>query len=400
MLSTKFGLIFTFSLAYLCLQCACSLYKHHLVDGQNASSKKLVRIKLMKQDDVDPFKTIHENIATIFQQPTGPGEPVIGLSSRLVGLVEIGKPAQEFMLIFDTTYSNMFLPSLNCSNCGPMKRYNSSASSTYLKDGGPVQINQNQGFLSIDQVSFGDYYVIKNQTFIEMLEIANLFVGAPYDGLFCLGFDYSALGEVVPPLKNMFDQKLIDKEMFSIYQSATGGEIVFGSIDESRFVGDIVYTPNVDNIYWAVQVKDVTLVGGESVVCASEEGGCKFLIQTYYSFNRGPPEQVKVINQAMGAIVDEQNESLFVLPECNLSRLTDLELTIGGEKFNLAPEQYVLRMRRADEIICVSSFLASVSPENSNLWIMGGSIVGHIYTVFDYPNKQVGFAKSVKQLSH
>lgn len=144
------------------------------------------------------------------------------MNSQLVGTVGVGTPPQEFKLIFETAYANMFIPSVKCTNCGDKKRYNSSASSTYIEDGTYIQIGRDAGFRSIDRVILGDI-VIENQTFAEMTKLEADFVPIPYDGLFCLGVDFAAQEDVVTPLRQMVNQKLIDREISSIYQISTGG---------------------------------------------------------------------------------------------------------------------------------------------------------------------------------
>lgn len=385
-------LILVFALSSVIYVCQCASYKQVFTQHGDhpVHPARVARIKLARGDRLDSFEALSQSHSSFRNEHTEARKP-FGLNSHLVGSVGIGNPVQEFKFVFDTVYANMWIPSLNCSNCGAKKRYNSSASSTHIDDGTFIQTGWDSGFRSIDQVSFGDV-VIKNQTFAEMTRIQNNFEGTPYDGLFCLGYDFTAQEDVVTPLRQMLNQKLIDHEVFSIYQNSTGGEIVFGGFDTNHFEGLISWLPNADLVDWSFRMDSMTLkqseISKEVTVC---KNGCKVNIYTYYPYIIGPPDEVMLINQAMGAQVDEDDDSIFVLPNCDLSKLANLVFTINFTQYEFKPEQYVQRVEKAGKVICVSS-LHAVNLMFPQEWFIGSSVIGHIYTAFDYENRLVGFA--------
>ena len=76
------------------------------------------------------------------------------------GTVSIGTPAQDFLVIYDTGSSNLWVPSKACTNCkdnGTL--YDSGASSTYAKNGESFELAYGtgscKGFLSEDTVEIG-----------------------------------------------------------------------------------------------------------------------------------------------------------------------------------------------------------------------------------------------------
>lgn len=358
---------------------------------KNQAETKLVRMKLSKSDKLDSFEDFSRS-RNSFQDEDMETRPPFGLNSQLIGLVEIGTPAQKFRLIFDTTYANVWIPTLECVNCGNKRRYNSSASSTYIKDGREIFLGWGHiGFRSIDQIAFGGA-TIKNLTFAEMLKIDDRFVSTPYDGLFCLAFDWDAQEDVVTPLRQMLDQGLIEHEIFSIYQNATGGEIIFGGYDEDHMKGFVSWVPSLDLINWAFQMDRMTLrkssISDQVTVCSN---GCEVRIYTYLPYIRGPPNEVMLINQAIGAEVDEDDDSLFVLPNCDLSKLPNLALQIYSTDFELTPEQYVQKVQKGGQIICVSTLRAVQLPSPTGYHI-GSSVIGNIYTIFDSEHRALGFA--------
>ena len=89
--------------------------------------------------------------------------------------------------------------------------YNSSKSSTYVKNGKTFNDGY-QGFLSTDTVTFAGLK-IKNQTFVESNRKAINPNETTIDGVFGLGLS----GSATPPFINMINQKLIPQPVFSLW---------------------------------------------------------------------------------------------------------------------------------------------------------------------------------------
>ena len=86
------------------------------------------------------------------------------------GPVQIGTPPQKFQLDFDTGSANTWLNSKKCfSGCTPdCNRYDSAASSTYVKNGTSLSIQYGSGtvlgFLSTDTVEIAGLTVTSRVT--------------------------------------------------------------------------------------------------------------------------------------------------------------------------------------------------------------------------------------------
>lgn len=86
--------------------------------------------------------------------------------SEYYGPVSIGTPAQDFLVIYDTGSSNLWVPSSKCDGaiwkaCSNHSKYDSTKSSTYEADGTnlllPYGSGVCDGHLSGDTVHFGDF---------------------------------------------------------------------------------------------------------------------------------------------------------------------------------------------------------------------------------------------------
>ena len=79
-----------------------------------------------------------------------------------------------------------------------------------------------------------------------------------------------------------------------------------------------------------------------------------------------------------------------------LDSMPNVDITLAGLPYTLTPKDYVLEIDQGGERQCISGFMGlNLPPQMGNFWILGDVFMGAYYTIFDYGNKQVGFAKSV-----
>ena len=162
------------------------------------------------------------------------------------------------------------MPSQECGSiaCYLHSKYDSSASSTYKKNGSDFEIRYGSGslsgFVSQDVVRIGDI-TIKHQDFAEATSEPGLaFAFGRFDGIMGLGYDTISVNKIVPPFYNMLDQGLLDEPVFAFYLGDTNNgegdesEAIFGGVNEDHYTGKLTKIPLRRKAYWEVDLDAIT----------------------------------------------------------------------------------------------------------------------------------------------
>jgi cathepsin D len=327
-------------------------------------------------------------------------------NAQYYGPITIGTPPQPFNVVFDTGSSNLWVPSVSCKTadvaCKFHNKYNSAASSTYVPNGQPFAIQYGSGslsgYLSTDNVGVGGF-TVQGQTFAEATaEPGVTFVAAKFDGILGLAFQSISVDNVVPVWYNLMYQGLVQQNVFSVWLSdisdpdaQTGGELLLGGIDSTKYSGALTYVPLTNETYWQFGLDDITISGTAQKFCPN--GPCKAILDTGTSLLVGPTEAIKAINAKLGGIeIPATGE--YIIPCKKIPLLPNIGFVINGKSFVLTAKQYVLQITQDGETSCISGFMGmDIPPPTGPIWIIGDVFIAAYYSVFDFENSRIGLAK-------
>jgi cathepsin D len=360
-------------------------------------------IKLHKSPSVN--RNLAESRESLIQKHSSvPGIHLTNYQdAQYYGEISIGTPPQTFRVVFDTGSSNLWVPSKKCGllniACKLHRKYDSTASSTFVNNGTDFAIQYGSGSLSgivsQDTVTVGSI-TVKNQLFAEALKEPGLaFVMAKFDGILGMGFPQISVNGIPPVFNNMVDQQVIAKPTFSFWLNrkaaeTDGGELVFGDVDSSHYTGEFSDVPLSKDGYWQIKMDGVKLGSDSTSFC---NGGCQAILDTGTSLLAGPTAEIKAINEKIGATPVANGE--YSIDCSKISSLPDISFTLNGKDFVLHGSDYVLQVSALGQTECISGFMGiDIPPPAGPLWILGDVFLGTYYTVFDYGNNKVSIARS------
>jgi len=251
------------------------------------------------------------------------------------------------------------------------------------------------GFVSQDTLGFGGLQVTK-QSFAEATGLPGItFLAAHFDGILGLAFASISVDGVVPPWYNIINQKLVQEQVFSFWLDKSpngklGGELILGGTDPTYYYGTPTWVPLTSKTYWEFKLDDVLLSGTSLGYCS---GGCNAIADTGTSLIAGPTDQIAALNKKLGAITIVNGEAIL---SCKLiPTMPNVTFVLNGKQFSLAPSEYVIQAGSGNTTECISGFLGIDIPTPPGpLWILGDVFISTYYTIFDFGNSQVGFARS------
>jgi len=333
------------------------------------------------------------------------GEPVTNRHVSYTASVGVGHPATQYNLIVDTGSSNTWV--------GAGERYVETATSIPTLEG--VAVTYGSGSFNgnewRDTVTLADGLVIKDQS-----------IGAAYkstgfegvDGILGIGPVDLTLGTLnflgisqdntpIPTVTdNLFSHGTITENMIGISfepptstaDSETNGEITFGGTDESKYTGDITYTPITSTSpaskYWGI---DQSISYGGATILSTTAG----IVDTGTTLIYLATNAFKAYQTATGGVPDSATGLLSITSK-QFADLKDLKFVIAGTPFALTPNAQIWPRSLNTEIGGTPRKIYLIvadagSPSGSGLdFINGMTFLERFYSVYDTANQRVGIA--------
>jgi hypothetical protein len=328
----------------------------------------------------------------------GKGDPIViddFMDAQYYGPISIGTPAQDFMVIYDTGSSNLWIPAYNCSwSCGLKARYQPTSSSTYKPNGTIFSVMYGSGpcsgFESDDSVTLGDQ-TVPGQTFAQVTDVTGLgpaYSLSQWDGIMGLAWPSISVTRATPVFFSLMNQYPKMQQVFSMYLPNTNGHagtLDIGGIDTSRYTGELKAVSLTTMTYWET-VMDFFNVGDTQF-----HGIARIVVDSGTSVLTGPTDVVAKFAAMVNAT--QILPGRYTVPCGSLNTLPTLKISIGGNVWELEGPDYIIN----DEgVMCMLAFSGIDIPAPIGpIWIMGDPFMRKVFTVFDAGNTQLLMAYAV-----
>ncbi|CAK6439198.1 unnamed protein product [Pipistrellus nathusii] len=324
-------------------------------------------------------------------------EPITNyLDAFYFGEISVGTPPQNFLVLFDTGSSNLWVPSTYCQSqaCSNHNRFNPSLSSTFRNNGQTYTLSYGSGSLSVvlgyDTVTVQNI-VVQNQEFgLSENEPNNPFYYSDFDGILGMAYPNMAVGSAPTVMQGMLQQGQLSLPIFSFYFSRQptrqyGGELILGGVDNQLYSGQIVWAPVTQEMYWQIAIQEFA-IGNQATGWCSE--GCQAIVDTGTFLLAVPQQYMGSFLQATGAQQAQNGD--FVVACDSVQSLPTITFIISGSQFPLPPSAYVLNNNGYCRLGIEATYLPS--PNGQPLWILGDVFLKEYYSVYDMASNRVGFA--------
>ncbi|KAM7082276.1 pepsin B-like [Ciconia maguari] len=325
-------------------------------------------------------------------------EPITNyLDSFYFGEISIGTPPQNFLVLFDTGSSNLWVPSTYCQTaaCFNHAAFQPSDSSTFIYNGQSYTISYGSGALSVvlgyDTLRIQNITVTNQEFGLSTSEPTEPFYYAEFDGILGMAYPSLAVGGTPTALQGMLQQNQLTQPVFSFYFSRQptkyyGGELILGGIDTQLFHGDIVWAPVTQELYWQVAIDEFAIGQSATGWCSQ---GCQATVDTGTFLLTVPENYIDSFLQAVGA----QATSYGYAVDCDkIQDMPAITFVINGAQLPLYPSAYVSNSNGYCTLAIEATYVPS--QDGQPLWILGDVFLKEYYTIFDMANNRVGFASS------
>mmetsp|Transcript_8315 Transcript_8315/g.34871 ORF Transcript_8315/g.34871 Transcript_8315/m.34871 type:complete len:367 (+) Transcript_8315:147-1247(+) len=314
-----------------------------------------------------------------------------------------GSPPQLTNLLVDGGLDALLFFSTNCTQYGcPTQSaflYDAEASSTYSSTGEPLDYTYAAGQITVtgevgkDSGSFAGFQDPGQlMGYVENLSEPSYFpvVDQPLSGVWGFAYPTAQMGNLSMPQnlylnnEDMMDFKYAIWLPMSIYEN---GVLNVGAVDDHFYEGEINYVPLLPStwagqdypFFWTNKISSIKVDGVSNDYCESRDG-CDFFVDL-----AGLPMDVS------GGL-----PAVNISSDCsNMGSLPTYSFEIGGVDYTLTPEQYIIQYIGPEGTTMCESGINSGS-RIYYPFTLGYTFIRNYYSVFDFANQQLGFAKAAQ----
>ena len=306
--------------------------------------------------------------------------------------VQLGSgPGETVYLLMDTGSSAAWVMGEGCTStaCKSHETFGSSNSKSLSQGSDTFNISYKSGNVAgpivTDSVSLAGMSI--KMEFGLAQQTSDNFNDYPMDGI--LGLARQPSAGFTPPtfIQLLQQQKVLKSNIFGMnlqraVDNTNDGEVNFGSIDTTKFSGDLNYLSTIDdNYFWEIPVDGFSVNGNTSSL-----GSRSAIIDSGTSFIFLPPADAAALFQQIPGS-KSSSSSTYSIP-CS----TDVPFSIVFNKvaYKISPKDYVGSSQGNGQ--CASNIFSQVAVDDQT-WLLGDAFMKNVYTVFDMDQNRIGFGQ-------
>ncbi|WWC99551.1 hypothetical protein V866_006455 [Kwoniella sp. B9012] len=291
--------------------------------------------------------------------------------------IQIGTPAQTFLMIMDTGSADTWVPSTSCgvANCGDHTALGADNSDTFQASQTQFQVTYGSGsvvgVLAADTMSIAGMTMVNHVMGVTLQESVQFSASnVPFDGL-----KLSNQG-VQTPLESLASTGLIKNPILGIAlgrltDGENNGELVFGQANNAKLDATTTQTLQVTSQegFWQVDMAAVTIDGTDAVT------GRQAILDTGTSLMIAPPADAAAFHAQINGAADVGG-GMFSIP-CTIDQ--EITMTFGNVAFQIDVRD-LLFQPLSDDLTgdCLSSLSAGTIKDDVT-WLLGDSFLKNVY---------------------
>ena len=329
----------------------------------------------------------------------------------------IGTSSPQLMRAYvDLAWSDLVIPAVNCTSCAGNLKYDRTKSPSFEGNGSKIMVQQGaymwgKGEVSLDTVTLGGGVEVKHHPFVEAKQSSSgIWAPDSVDSVLGLSMARPVVNTTMVKhflpgiLETMAQEKTLDFDIFSILLPRGDGDVgdlMFGDFDEALFEGEFstlaLYPDNTTD--WAVEATSASVAYLNGTEAGYQSlAGYSAILDTTYPWLGLPSYIAQSLINATGADCSDWCTGCEV-PCDQVAGLPKLTLSLGGYNFTLGGEDYVVRTSFAWPFCKIQEYCTILvqggeTPEEPKQIVLGSTFLKSVYSVFDFGNRAVSFAKA------